>query len=116
MKRLRNHLIGIAQGDTIVFSDFDSGGEMWTGRGQRERRKQMTFEEPFRSAPSLQVSISMWDVDSAAAIRADVTAENITRDGFELVFRTWGDTKIARARLSWIAIGELREADDWDLY
>lgn len=99
MKRLRNHLIGIDQGDTVLFSDFEDGGEMWTGRGQRERRRRMSFSEPFRTEPSVQVSISMWDVDTASALRADVVAETITNDGFDLVFRTWGGyTRGPRAR------------------
>lgn len=116
MKRLRNHLLGIDQGDTVLFSDFEDGGEMWTGRGQRERRRRIAFSEPFRTEPSVHVSISMWDIDNATALRADVTAETVTQGGFDLVFRTWGDTRVARVRLAWIAMGELRQADEWDLY
>lgn len=116
MKRLRNHLIGIDQGDTVLFSDFEDDGEMWTGRGQRERRRRISFSEPFRTVPVVHVSISMWDVDNQTAVRADIMAEIITRDGFDLVFRTWGDTRVARIRAAWIAMGELRQEDEWDLY
>ncbi|APX12253.1 H-type lectin domain-containing protein [Tateyamaria omphalii] len=116
MKRLRNHLIGIDQGDTVLFSDFEDGGDMWTGRGQRERRRRVAFAEPFRAEPSVHVSISMWDVDTNMPLRADIKAETITLDGFDLVFRTWGDTRVARIRVAWMAIGELRQSDDWDLY
>ncbi|MHA7829045.1 MAG: H-type lectin domain-containing protein, partial [Roseovarius sp.] len=48
--------------------------------------------------------------------RADVAAEKITEAGFEVVFRTWGDTRVARARIRWMAIGEARHEDDWQLY
>lgn len=41
MKRLRSRLMGIEQGDTVLFSDFENDGEMWTGRGQRERRRRI---------------------------------------------------------------------------
>lgn len=116
MKRLRNHLIGIDQGDTVLFSDFEDDGEMWTGRGQRERRRRISFSEPFRTVPVVHVSISMWDVDNQTAVRADIMAEIITRDGFDLVFRTWGDTRVARIRAAWVAMGELRQEDEWDLY
>jgi hypothetical protein len=116
MKRLRNHLIGIDQGDTVLFSDFEHGGEMWTGRGQRERRRRIAFSELFRRVPVVQVGISMWDVDNETPLRADVAAETITVDGFDLVFRTWGDTRVARVRVAWLAMGELRQADEWDLY
>ena len=116
MKRLRNHLVGIDQGDTVLFSDFEEGGEMWTGKGQRERRRRITFGERFRSVPVVQVSMSLWDMDAATVMRAELSAEAISEDGFDLVFRTWGDTRVARVRVSWLAIGELRQADDWELY
>ena len=58
MKRLRNHLIGIDQGDTVLFSDFEDGGDMWTGRGQRERRRRITFSESFRKSPMVHVSMT----------------------------------------------------------
>lgn len=116
MKRLRNHLIGIDQGNTVLFSDFENGGDMWTGRGPRDRRKNIGFSEAFRTTPVVHVSITMWDVDNERPLRADVAAEAISVDGFQLVFRTWGDTRVARVRIGWMAMGELREADEWDLY
>ena len=115
MKSLRSRLIGIDQGDTVLFSDFENDGEMWTGRGQRERRRRVKFTEPFRTAPNVQTSISLWDMDASTVIRADIAAEAITEDGFDLVFRTWGDTRVARARIGWMAIGELSDEDDWDV-
>ncbi|MCZ0812610.1 MAG: H-type lectin domain-containing protein [Pseudomonadota bacterium] len=116
MKYLTSQFIGIAQGDDVLFSDYEDGGEMWTGEGARARRKALSFKEPFRSAPMVHVSLSMWDMDSATNARADVAAENITEAGFEVVFRTWGDTRVARARIRWMAIGEARHEDDWQLY
>lgn len=116
MKYLTSQSIGIAQGDDVLFSDYEDGGEMWTGEGARERRKALLFSEPFRSAPMVHVALSMWDMDSATNARADVAAEKITESGFEVVFRTWGDTRVARARIRWIAIGEATHEDDWQLY
>jgi len=54
-------------------------------------------------------------VDNATVMRADLRSENVTKEGFELVFRTWGDTRIARVRASWMAIGPLPQQDDWEL-
>lgn len=115
MKRLRSHLIGVDQGDMPLFSDFEDGGEMWTGTGPRERRKRVRYATAFRSPPAVQVSLSMADMDSGPHLRAEVKAEKIGAKTFELVFRTWGDSRIARVRLSWIAIGELSDDDDWDV-
>jgi hypothetical protein len=32
-----------------------------------------------------------------------------------MVFQTWGDTKVARVRIAWMAIGELSDDDLWDV-
>lgn len=116
MKRFNNHLVAIDQGDVVLFADFEHGGDMWTGTGPRERRLEVRFSEEFRSEPAVHVSISLWDVDTGSAVRAEVTAEAITAKGFEIVFRTWLDTRVARVRVAWMAIGELPHEDDWELY
>ncbi len=116
MKKLRNHLIGVDQGSKILFSDFENSGEMWTGSGQRSRRVAVEFGKPFRSPPAVQVALDMWDMDQKTNQRADITSENITERGFDIMFKTWGDTKIARVRATWMAIGELSGDDEWVLY
>ncbi|MBY6046143.1 H-type lectin domain-containing protein [Vannielia litorea] len=115
MKRLRNHLVGVDEGSVVLFSDFEDGGEMWTGTGPRQARRAVSFSESYRGVPTVMVNLAMWDMDQKTNPRADISAENITNDGFELVFRTWGDTRVARVRASWMAIGELRHEDDWEL-
>lgn len=113
---LVNQCIGIDQGEHALFSDYEDGGDMWTGSGPRERRHSLNFSVPFKAPPSIHVALSMWDMDSATNARADVAAEKITVAGFEVVFRTWGDTRVARARVRWMAIGPVQHEDDWDLY
>ena len=116
MKRLRNHLIGVEQGARVLFTDFEDGGEMWTGTGPREHRQRLIFGEPFRAPPAVHVAMAMVDLDHSTNHRADISAENIAADGFDIVFRTWGDSRVARVRASWIAIGEVAHDDDWELY
>lgn len=113
MRHLDSKYIGVAQGDDVLFSDYEDGGDMWTGSGSRERRHSLEFPEPFKSPPAVHVSLSMWDMDSDTNARADVSADNITEKGFEVVFRTWADTRVARARIRWMAIGEVFHEDDW---
>jgi hypothetical protein len=115
MKKLRSLIVGVDSGDEVLFEDFEHGGEMWTGRGQRERRRRLKFSEKYLSPPTVQLSISLWDMDAGTVLRADVTAEAITEKGFDMVFRTWGDTRVARVRVAWIAIGEMEDADTWDV-
>ena len=116
MKCFDTKLIGIDQGEIVLFSDYESGGVMWTGTGERTRRHSIRFTEPFRCEPAVQCALSMWDIDSGTNSRVEVCAENISEGGFEVVFRTWADTKVARARVRWMAIGEVYHEDDWDLY
>ena len=116
MIKLTNTTIGIDQGDDVLFSDYEDGGEMWTGGGSRQRVRKVKFKDPFKVPPAVHVSLSMWDMDSATNARADVTAEKITEKGFELVFRTWGDSRVARVRAAWMAVGPMAHDDDWNLY
>ena len=115
MERIRNNLVGIDQGSEVMFDDFEHGGEMWTGLGVREVWHPVRFSEKFRRPPLVQVGLSMWDMSNEANHRVDLQAMNVRRDGFELVVRTWEDTKIARIRAEWLAIGELPSQDDWDV-
>ena len=116
MKRLRGATVGVDQGNVELFSEFASGGDMWVGSGSRERRKWIEFSAAYRDIPSVHLSLSLWDMDSNANVRADLTAENIGLKGVDMVFRTWGDTRVARVRMAWIAIGEVIGEDDWELY
>ena len=116
MKRISNHLVGVDQGSQVLFSDFEHDGKMWKGDGPRLHRKKVKFSEPFREAPAVHVTISMWDMDQNSNQRADITAEKVTEKGFDIVFRTWGDTRVARIRADWFAVGELKHEDEWDLY
>ncbi len=114
MKRVYASTIGIDQGTEMLFSDFDTDGDMWTGNGPRERRVAITFSENFKNKPNVMVTLEMFDMDSGTNQRAETVAENITETGCDIVFRTWGDTKIARARAAWMAIGGVDAADNWD--
>ena len=115
MKRLRNYLIGVEQGQNVLFSDFEEGGPMWTGTGPRFVQEPVRFSESFRAPPVVHAGLAMWDIERGSNQRADIAAENITCKGFDLVFRTWGDTQVARVRASWLAIGEIAHDDDWHL-
>lgn len=116
MQRLTTNNIGITQGSRVLFSDFVDDGPMWTGSGPREHRFEIAFEERFASIPNVHVALSMWDISSDQNQRMDIAAENISEAGFDLVFRTWGDSRVARVRANWMVIGPLPNEDDWELY
>lgn len=115
MNRISSNPVGVDQGSRLLFSDFANDGPMWAGNGPRESRHAIEFSESFAAKPAVMVGISMWDADRRTNLRADVTAENITPTGFDLVFRTWGDSRIARVRADWTAIGPLHDDGLWQL-
>ncbi|WBU54804.1 H-type lectin domain-containing protein [Paracoccus sp. SCSIO 75233] len=108
------HSVGILNGEVLLFSHFENGGEMWSGRGEREKRVEVRFKDAFRSPPVVTVGLSMWDIDTKANQRLDIRADEVNREGFTIVFRTWGDTQIARARAQWMAIGAVDHVDGWE--
>lgn len=115
MRKLNSTLVGIDQGDIVLFSDFEDDGEMWTGEGPRASTTTVSFSEPYDDVPNVTVSVSMIDISNDAFTRFDVQAERITPQGFDIVFRTWGDSQVARARVAWQSIGPVANEDDWDI-
>lgn len=113
MKKIFATVLGIDQGDVLLFSDFEEDGEMWSGEGLRESITPVTYSADFRDAPSVHLSIKLLDMASGSNTRYDLDARNITEAGFDIVFRTWGDTKIARVAVHWQAIGAARYQDDF---
>ncbi len=115
MRKFGNHSVGVDQGDLVLFSDFEDGGQMWSGEGPRLTRHSVRYKEAYEAPPVVQVSLSMWDISNGANARADVTSDNVTREGFDIVFRTWGDTRVARVRVAWISIGPIHNDDYWNV-
>lgn len=115
MQKLRAYLIGIDQGQELMFSDFEDGGPMWTGEGPREARKAVEFSESFTEPPTVHLSMGMFDTDGQSNQRADLKAEEITPTGFDVVFRTWGDSRVARVRVDWLAIGAVADDEAWEV-
>jgi hypothetical protein len=113
MKRITAHAVGIQQGSRVLFSDFVNDGPMWAGEGDRECRVTINFTESFEEAPMMHVSIGMWDTSHSHNSRIEIFTENITPSQFDVVFRTWEDTKVARLRVDWLAIGSPISDDDW---
>lgn len=115
MKRISDAAVGVQTGLVLMFSAFEDGSEMWTGEGPRMASQRIKFDERFLQPPAVQVSISMWDIEGSSNQRGDIQAVQITNEGFEIQFRTWGDTRVARIRASWMAIGAVPYQDNWDV-
>ena len=115
MHRFLAGQFGVEQGWVMLFSDVEDDGPMWTGQGAREVRRRVRFSEAFVRPPAVMVGLSMWDLDQATNQRGDLRAEAVAVGGFELVFSTWADTRVARIRVDWTAFGDLASDDLWDV-
>lgn len=113
MLRFSHTAVGVQQGRAFLFSAFEDDGPMWTGAGPRVEHVPVVFPAAFRDAPVIHVGLSMWDISVEANQRVDIVAEDVTAIGFTLVFRTWGDTRVARVRADWLAIGPADHVDDF---
>ena len=115
MKKLYSSVTGVDQGSVQLFSDFEDDGDMWSGTGERQRVVSVTFSEEFKTKPAVFVALEMLDLHKQSNHRVVTKAQNISLSGFEVAFKTWGDTRIARASAAWMAIGDVKGDEDWDI-
>ncbi|WP_134724635.1 H-type lectin domain-containing protein [Paracoccus luteus] len=115
MLRFDHAAIGVLRGSQILFSAFEDGGEMWTGEGARSVRFPVSFPQSFLSPPVVHVGLGMWDMGVGHNQRADIAPVEVGEAGFVLLFKTWGDTQVARVRADWIAIGPVPHLDTFDV-
>jgi hypothetical protein len=73
------------------------------GFGRRTYSAHITFSQSFSAVPIVRVSLRGADVDHERNFRLDVWAENVTRDGFDLVYSTWHDSIVYGATATWVA-------------
>ncbi len=75
-----------------------------TGTGVRTYRKYIKFDPDLSGTVDVVVAINHIDKGSAATnISINTLAENVDREGFELVMTVWADTSISGLGCSWIA-------------
>lgn len=75
------------------------------GTGERIYRVHATFGKKFSAPPAVTVSLSSFDLSPTYGQRLAVYAENITKDGFDIVVLTWADTVVYAAGVTWLAHG-----------
>jgi len=76
-----------------------------TGTGTRTYRVAVKFDSPFAVAPKVSLALSGLDVGGVNNTRLSLTPENITVNGFDIVYITWADTVVYGAYATWTAIG-----------
>ncbi|MCT8159638.1 H-type lectin domain-containing protein [Pseudoruegeria sp. SHC-113] len=92
-----------------LFNHVDSGDYMWSGDGERRVEMSFIFKQPFLDVPVMSVALTGMDADQSTNLRFHVAAENVSATGFTAVFLTWDNTHIARASITWTAIGPIAQ-------
>lgn len=95
-----------------LFNHVDSGLPMWTGHGKRRVRVDILFEKPFKEKPAITLGVTGIDSAHDQNLRFWLQAKSISSTGFTMEFSTWADTHIARAAISWQAVGLGRTETD----
>jgi len=71
--------------------------------GDRSMVINVSFDVPFEVKPEIVLSVTMLDASDKTALRYDVTAMSISRDGCSIKVVTWGNTQINGIKGSWLA-------------
>ena len=72
---------------------------------KRQRTVKIKFGEKFKTVMEVIPSIKTLDSHHKCNVRIDVSAENITNEGFDLIITTWYDTMVWVINVKWYAIG-----------
>ncbi len=75
-----------------------------SGSGDRTYSIEVNFPKGFDVKPDIILSVSMLEADKSVNLRYDVMAKQISRDGFMITIKTWGDSKIQLIGGSWLAV------------
>lgn len=80
--------------------------------GERAFTIEVNFLKPFENKPDVVVGLS--NIDAAPGnLRYSVKAKSVSRDGFTVEVKTWGDTKIMSIGGFWVAHAEASTGSDY---
>jgi hypothetical protein len=96
--------VEVPQIQTGTFSS--TGSNLANGSGDRQMTVAVNFPKGFAAKPQVMVSLTAIDA-AGGALRVNVVAEGISRDGFSAVVKTWGDSKINSVAGNWVAIAPM---------
>ena len=71
--------------------------------GDRIMTINVSFDTPFDVKPDVVLSVTMLDASDQTAVRYDVSAMSISRDGFSIRVKTWSNTQIKGISGTWLA-------------
>jgi hypothetical protein len=85
--------------------DKDMQNIFRTQHGERISKQSIKFHDKFMEVPQIVVGLSCLDVGKGHNTRTAVSATDITTEGFTMVIKTWSDTILFQADVTWVAMG-----------
>jgi hypothetical protein len=73
-------------------------------KGDRVMTVNVSFDNPFDVKPDIVLGVTMLDANQKTAVRYDITAMSISRDGFTIQIKTWSETEILGIGGYWLAV------------
>ncbi len=92
------------QTGSFAISSDTPGYTLNSNSGDRTYTLEVNYPQPFNKKPNVILSVSLIDAEKTTNLRYDVQASAISRDGFMIKIKTWGDTKINIIGGSWLAV------------
>lgn len=102
------HLPVLGWGDPAWTLASDGGKDMPSYPKTREFRTRVDFPYDFPATPKVIVALSYLDASPGGSqknLRIWAEAEKVNARGFELVLRTWDESKVMGVRVEWVAVG-----------
>lgn len=81
-------------------------------QGERKFTVEVSFLKPFENKPDVTVGITLLDAAQNTAIKYAVKPISVSRDGFTVEVKTWGDTKILSVGGFWIAHADVMGSEE----
>ena len=81
--------------------------------GERVFTVEVNFLKPFENKPDVVVGVSAIDAVSGTNLRYSLKAKSVSRDGFTVEVKTWGDSQILSIGGFWVAHAEASTGSDY---
>lgn len=72
--------------------------------GDRVVQMEVNFPKPFEIKPEVLVSVNFLDADKETNLRYEIKTVSVSRDGFLVQVKTWGNTRINGIGGAWMAV------------
>jgi len=81
--------------------------------GERVFTVEVNFLKPFENKPDVVVGVAAIDAVSGTNLRYSLKAKSVSRDGFTVEVKTWGDSKILSIGGFWVAHAEASTGSEY---